>query len=108
MNCKIRKNDIVYVKSGRDRGVRGRVLAVYPQQGRVLVEHVNMVKKHRKARKQQDERGIVSQEATIDISNVMCIDETTDKPTRVKMQVDEKGVKERVSTAGNPILVSRQ
>jgi large subunit ribosomal protein L24 len=104
---KIKKNDMVYVAAGKDKGSRGRVLAVFPQTDRVLVEHVNMVKKHQRQRGQQGEHGIVSQEAALHISNLRCIDAKTQKPTRVKIKVGEDGKRERVSVEGNPILTAR-
>ena len=108
MKCKIKKNDMVVVRSGKDRDSKpNRVLAVFPQTGRALVEHVNMVKKHQRARTQQSEQGIISQEAPIDISNLMCIDEKTRKPTRVKIRIGDDGKRERVSIEGNPILTAR-
>ena len=84
--AKIRKGDTVQVISGKDRGVTGTVLVVYPDQDRVLVEGVNRVKKH--TRVSQNARGaktggIVTQEAPIHISNVMLVDPGTKKATRV-------------------------
>lgn len=105
--CKIKKNDMVYVAAGKDKGSRGRVLAVFPKTEKALVEHVNMVKKHQRQRGQQDEHGIVSQEAPLHISNLRCIDAKTQKPTRVKIQLGESGKPERFSVEGNPILTAR-
>ena len=107
MKCKIKKNDLVYVEAGKDKGAKGRVLAVYPDKGTALVEHINMVRKHRKAQKQGDEKGIVSREAPIAISNLRCIDGKTGEPTRVKIRSNEDGTRERVSAEGNPIQTAR-
>ena len=107
IKCKIKKNDMVYVRSGGDKTGTGRVLAVYPQKGTVLVEGINMVSKHKKARTANDERGIVHQEAALRMSKVMAIDSVTNKPTRVKIRINEEGKRERVSAEGNPIKVAR-
>ena len=84
--AKIRKGDTVQVISGKDRGHTGTVLVVYPANDRVLVEGVNRVKRHTKVG--QSNRGartggIVTQEAPIHISNVMLVDGSSKKPTRV-------------------------
>jgi len=81
---RIRKNDTVMVVSGKDRGVRGRVLEVDPEAGRILVEGVNRVKKHTRPNPQKNIKGgILERENYVHISNVMLIDPETDKPTRV-------------------------
>ena len=84
--AKIRKDDTVQVISGKDKGVKGTVLAVYPDNDRVLVEGVNRVKRHTKVG--QSARGartggIVTQEAPIHISNVMLVDPGTSRATRI-------------------------
>ncbi|MEI7778841.1 MAG: 50S ribosomal protein L24 [Actinomycetes bacterium] len=90
----IRKGDTVLVITGKDKGVKGRVIAVYPESTRVLVEGVNRIKKHTKVTtttRGATEGGIVTQEATVHISNVMLLDEDG-KPTRVgyRREVVEK------------------
>ena len=84
--AKIRKGDPVQVITGKDKGVTGKVLVVYPDTDKVLVEGVNRVKKHTKIGQSQrgaKTGGIVTQEAPIHISNVMLVDPETNKPTRV-------------------------
>jgi len=81
----IRKGDQVLVITGKDKGFKGRVIAVFPEAERVLVEGVNRIKKHTKVSttsRGATEGGIVTQEAPIHISNVMLLDDD-DKPTRV-------------------------
>ena len=85
-SLRVRKGDTVQVISGKDKGARGKVIKVYPDTGRVLVEGVNRIKKHVKV--QQTTRGaktggIVTQEAPIHVSNVMVVDPEDGKPTRV-------------------------
>lgn len=89
----IRKGDSVVVTTGddKDRNNPRRVLAVYPQKGRVLIEGVNMVTKHKKPSAQNPQGGIVQEEASIDISNVMLWDAQTKAPVRVKRVRTETG-----------------
>ena len=99
MTVKIKKGDTVVVISGRDRGVKGRVIAAYPRTDKILVEGVNRVKKHTRIRTTQrgaKTGGIVTQEAAIHISNVMLVD-SDGKPTRIGYRIDENGTKVRVA-----------
>ena len=84
--AKIRKGDTVQVITGKDKGLTGTVLVVYPDRDKILVEGVNRVKKHTKvgqSARGAKTGGIVTQEAAIHISNVMLVDPETKKPTRV-------------------------
>jgi large subunit ribosomal protein L24 len=98
----VKKGDTVVVISGKDRGVTGKVIAVYPAEQRVLVEGVNRIRKHTKV--SQNNRGattggIVTQEAPIHASNVMPVVEHEGKKvgTRVGFRVDDDGTKTRVA-----------
>jgi large subunit ribosomal protein L24 len=95
---KVKKNDMVEVISGKDKGARGKVIAAYPRTNRVLVEGVNRVTKHTKvqtSRRGSKTGGIVHQEAPIHVSNVMVLDEDGTK-TRVGYRIDpETGAKVR-------------
>lgn len=82
MANKIKKNDTVIVISGRDKGKKGVVLASMPKENKVLVQGINLVKRHTKP-SQENAGGIISKEAPIDVSNVALIDPTSGKPTRV-------------------------
>src|SRR5438046_10020784 len=96
---KVKKGDTVLVIAGKDKGARGKVIAALPRQDRVIVEGVNRVKKHTRIRTTQrgaKTGGIVTQEASIHVSNVMVID-TDGKPTRVGARVDDDGRKVRIS-----------
>jgi large subunit ribosomal protein L24 len=94
----VRKNDEVIVTAGKDRGKRGRVLQVLPEKNRVLVEGVNMIKRHTRANPQRNIKGgIVEREASIHASNVMPIDPDSGKPTRVGRKVLDDGRRVRVS-----------
>ena len=93
----VTKGDTVRVMRGDDKGKEGKVLNVYPKTGRVKIEGVNIVKRHRKARRAEEQSGIVDFPAPIHASNVMLIDPKSGVPTRVKMRVDEDGTKERIA-----------
>ena len=96
---KVKKGDTVVVVAGKDRGSKGKVIAAYPRQDKVLVEGVNRVKKHTRIRTTQrgaKTGGIVTQEAPIHVSNVMIVD-SDGKPTRVGYRVDDNGTKVRVA-----------
>ena len=93
----IRKNDNVVVLSGRDRGKRGRVLSVIPDKSRVLVEGVNIVKRHTKPNPQRNIKGgIVEREGAIDVSNVQVVCPECGKPTRLGSRLLGDGRKVRV------------
>ena len=100
----VRRGDRVRVIAGNYKGVTGQVLRVIPDEGRVVVEGVNVRKRHQRPSQQNPEGGIVSFEAPIAASNVMLIDPTTDEPTRTRSRIDKDGTKERISVrSGNPI-----
>ncbi len=92
----VKKNDQVVVISGKDKGTAGKVLKVQPDTGRVFVEGANIVKKHQKARSQQEPSGIIEREGSIDASNVMLVCPKCGKATRVANVVNEDGSKTRV------------
>ena len=97
---KVRKGDTVLVISGKDKGAKGKVIEAYPQRDKVLVEGVNRIKKHTAASANErgaSSGGIVTQEASIHVSNVMVVD-SDGNPTRVGYRVDEEtGKKVRIS-----------
>ena len=95
---KIRKNDMVVVISGKDKGKRGRVIEVLPKLGRVRVEGVNRIKRHTKPNPQKNVKGgIVERENPLHVSNVAMIDPKSDKPTRVGMKVMPDGARVRIA-----------
>jgi large subunit ribosomal protein L24 len=97
---KVKKDDTVLVIAGKDKGAKGKVLKVYPERNRVLVQGVNAIKKHTAISTNQrgaQSGGIVTQEAPIDVSNVMVVD-SDGNPTRVGYRVDEEtGKRVRIS-----------
>jgi large subunit ribosomal protein L24 len=104
VKMRVSKGDVVRVMRGEDRGKEGKVLRTFPKTGRVLVEGVNIVKKHRKARTADEQSGIVEAPAAVHASNLMLIDAKTGEPTRTKARIDTDGTKERVGVrTGEPI-----
>ncbi len=100
----IMKGDRVRVIRGNYRDMEGSVLEVLRDSGRVRVEGVNQRKRHTRPSQQDPDGGIITFEAPIHISNVMLIDPATDEASRVRIQVEEDGTKERIAVkTGNPI-----
>lgn len=99
----VKKGDKVVVISGKDKGKQGTILTAYPKKNRVLVEGVNIVKKHSKPSQANPQGGILSLEAAIHVSNVMPIDPKTGKPTRVGYKI-ENGKKVRVAKISGETL----
>ena len=96
---RVRKGDTVLVIAGKDKGAKGKVIQAYPDTGRVLVEGVNRIKKHTRISRTQrgaQSGGIVTQEATINASNVMVVD-PDGKPAKVGYRTDDEGRRVRVS-----------
>jgi|SRR5579884_2416048 len=91
------KGDTVRVVRGDDKGKEGKIIRVYPKTGRVTIEGVNIVKRHRRARTPDEQSGIVDFPAPIHASNVMLVDPKTGVPTRTRRQIDEDGTKERIA-----------
>jgi len=90
----IRKDDVVEVISGDDKGTRGKVLKVIREKGQVVVEGVNRVYRHLKPSKRNPQGGRLSKEMPVDASNVMLVDPSTNKPTRVGVRYLADGSKE--------------
>lgn len=101
---KIKKGDQVIILCGKDKGKQGLVLSVFPSKNKVLVENVNVYKKHTKPNPQAGiEGGIVDKTLPIDISNVSLINPKTNKPSRVGFMIQD-GVKKRVFKPTNELV----
>ena len=87
---KIKKNDTVIVTTGNSKGVKGKVIKVYPSKNRAMVEGANMISKHTKPNAASPQGGIVKQEASIHISNLVLVDPSTGEATKIGRKVDEK------------------
>src|SRR5690554_6210087 len=92
----VKKDDNVMVITGKDKGKKGRIISASPRENRVIVEGINMVKKHAKPTQQNPQGGILNQEAPIHASNVMLLDPKGGKPTRIGYKVLGNGKKVRV------------
>ena len=104
----VAKGDIVRVISGEHRGQEGKILHVYPKKFRVVVEGVNIVKKHKRATTPQGESGIIEFAASIAASKVMLLDPKSGEPTRVRRRHDQEGKLERIPVkSGQPIPIVR-
>nr|AKQ02810.1 50S ribosomal protein L24, large subunit ribosomal protein L24 [uncultured Gemmatimonadetes bacterium Rifle_16ft_4_minimus_37772]AKQ05392.1 50S ribosomal protein L24, large subunit ribosomal protein L24 [uncultured Gemmatimonadetes bacterium Rifle_16ft_4_minimus_27071] len=93
----VAKGDTVRVVRGDDRGKEGKIIHVYPKTGRVTIEGVNIVKRHRKARRAEEKSQIMEMPAPVHASNVMLLDPKSGVPTRIRARVDADGTKERIS-----------
>jgi large subunit ribosomal protein L24 len=101
----IRKNDMVAVRTGKDRGKRGRVIRVLGDKGRVIVEGVNVIKRHTRPNPQKNIKGgIVEREASIHMSNVMLLDPDTNEPTRLGTRIMPDGHRVRISRKSGTVV----
>ncbi len=96
---KIRKNDNIVVIAGNDRGKTGKVLKVFPKTSRIIIEGINLRKRHTKPNQKSPQGGILEKEAPIHVSNVMILDPTNNEPTRIGSQIilDEKTGKKKIA-----------
>lgn len=101
---KIRKNDTVIVISGKDRGKRGKVRRTFPNEERVIVEGLNMIKRHSRARRAIRQAGIIELEAPIHVSKVMLVCEKCGKPTRVGFRFLDDGKKVRICNSCREVI----
>jgi large subunit ribosomal protein L24 len=93
----VSKGDTVRIVRGDEKGKEGKIIRVLPKKGRVVVEGINIVKRHRKPRTADEPGGIIDFPAPIHHSNVMLLDPKSGAPTRIRARVDEDGAKERIS-----------
>jgi large subunit ribosomal protein L24 len=101
---RIKKNDTVRVLSGNSRGVEGKVLKVFPDTGRIIVEKVNLIKRHTRQTGQGQDGGIIEKEAPIDASNVILICPKCSRPTRTGVKGLADGRKVRICKKCNEML----
>ncbi|UCH42632.1 MAG: 50S ribosomal protein L24 [Dehalococcoidales bacterium] len=101
---KIKKNDNVLVINGKDRGKKGKVRFAYPKKERVIVEGINFIKRHTRARRQVRQAGIIEREAPIHVSNVMLLCSKCNHPARVGYRYLEDGRKVRICRVCNEVI----
>jgi len=99
VRLRIKKDDFVRVIAGNDKGKSGKVLKVYPKEGRLIIEGVNLRKRHTKPSQRNTQGGIIEKEMSINASNVMILDPKTSEPTRIgsKIILDEKTNKKKIT-----------
>jgi len=100
----VKKNDMVMVIAGKAKGKSGKVMKVFPEKGRVLVENLNVVKRHSRPTRANSEGGIIEKEAPLAASNVLLLCGTCNKPTRTGIRTLEDGSKARFCKKCNEIL----
>lgn len=100
----VKKGDIVEVTAGREKGKRGKVLAVLKGENRVLVEKINMIKRHKRPDQASQQGGIIEREGKIHISNVMPVDPKANAPSRVNRKRLEDGQSVRVTQRSGEML----
>jgi large subunit ribosomal protein L24 len=101
---KIKKDDNVLVIAGKDKGKKGKVRFVYPRKQQVLIEGVNMIKTHSKAKAQVKQAGLIEREAAIDLSDVMLICNRCNHPVRVGHKTLDDGKKARICRACGEVI----
>jgi large subunit ribosomal protein L24 len=101
---KIRKNDTVVVIAGKDKGKKGKVRRALPDKDRVIVEGLNMIKRHSRARRAARQAGIIELEAPIHVSNVMLLCDKCGKPTRVSFRFLTDGKKVRICNSCQEVI----
>ena len=100
----VKKDDLVMVVAGKDKGKSGKVLRVMPDKGRVLVENLNLIKRHTRPSRTNNEGGIIEKEALIALSNVQLLCQGCDTPARTGLNVLEDGSKVRFCKKCNEIV----
>ena len=101
---KIRKNDNVLVITGKDKGKKGKVRFAYPDEKRIIVEGINLIKRHTRAKGQARQAGIIEQEASIHVSDVMLLCNKCNHPTRVGFRFLEDGRKVRTCRSCKEVI----
>lgn len=101
---KIRKGDAVWITKGKDRGKKGKVLSILADGKHALIEGLNLVKKHKRQARQDQQGGIVSIEAPISVSNLMFFCKQCEKPVRVGIKVSDSKTRSRFCKSCNEVL----
>lgn len=96
----VKTGDTVMIITGKDKGKQGKIIAAMPEKERVVVEGLNLVKRHTKPNQQNQQGGIITKEAPIHVSNVMVIDPKTKAPSRIKKVVQKDGTRVRATASG--------
>ena len=106
MSLRVRKNDNVLILSGNHKGKKGKVLKVFPDTKRIIVEGVNLIKRHTRPSQKNPKGGVIEKEASINISNVMVICTKCNSPARIGSKILEDGKHVRICKKCGEMLVS--
>ena len=101
---RIKKDDVVMILAGRDKGKTGKVLRIFPQDHKALVENINMIKKAQRRTQQNQQGGFVDRESPIHLSNIMLLDKKTNQSSRFKVNVLKDGSKVRLSKKSSEVI----
>jgi large subunit ribosomal protein L24 len=96
VKIRLRKGDLVIVRSGKDKGRTGKILTTHPSDNKVTVEGINIVKRHTKPNREHPSGGIIDSEKPLWVSKVAIIDPTSKKPSRIGYQIAKDGTKTRI------------
>ena len=102
---KIKVNDNVLITTGKDKGKKGKVQQVFPKKGKLLIEGLNIYKKHMKAQSETQQAGIIDKEMFVDISNVALIDPSNNEPTKVGISELKDKSKVRINKKTGEVIV---
>ncbi|WP_394842958.1 50S ribosomal protein L24 [Pendulispora brunnea] len=108
MAARLHTGDTVVVITGKDKGKKGKIARILREDNRVVVEGVNLVHRHTRPTPRNPNGGIIEREQPIHASNVMLVDPSTGKPTRVHFKTDDKGNKIRVAKSGEEIAAPKR
>lgn len=100
----VKKNDVVQVVSGKEKGKRGKILRVLPVKGRVLIEKLNMIKRHQRPTQQVRQGGIIEREAPVHVSKVQIVCTKCDRGVRIKHKILQDGKKVRICSKCGEVL----
>lgn len=100
----LKKNDVVYVLTGKDKGKNGKILKIFPKQKKAIVENINLVKKAKRKTQQDQQGGFLEIESPIHLSNLMLLDKKTNKPTRFGVSILKDGSKVRISKKSGEVI----
>jgi len=104
IKLKLKKDDIVEVIAGREKGKKGKILALFPNDGRLTIEKLNMLKRHTKPSAQNKQGGIIEKEGSMSVSNVLLVCDKCGKGVRIKSKKLEDGKRVRVCRKCNEVL----
>ncbi len=103
-SMRIKTDDQVLITAGKDKGKSGKVVRVDPKRRKVFVENLNIVKRHQRPRTMNEQGGIIEKEGPIDVSNVVLLDPTDNKPTKVGVRVADDGERVRYSKRTDKVI----